>query len=94
MSKHAKKFTAELLEAIKGLRGRQVIAFVDGYDNEPDLPVSDHSNYYQWHDASALLSYQSPSSSAFPLPESLAPTTPPHYFPGSYSPQDDTNYYP
>ena len=47
ISKHVERFTAELLEAIKGLRGRQVIAFVDGYDNEPDLLVSDHSNYYQ-----------------------------------------------
>jgi len=40
ISEHAERFTAELLEAIKGLRGRQVIAFVDGYDNGPELPVS------------------------------------------------------
>ena len=40
ISEHAERFTAELLEAIKGLRGRDVIAFVDGYDNGPELPVS------------------------------------------------------
>ena len=94
ISRHAERFTAELLEAIKDLRGRRVIAFVDGYDNEPGLPVSDHGSYSQWYDASALLSYQSTSSSAFPLPESLTQTNPPHYFPGPYSPHDNTSYDP
>jgi hypothetical protein len=94
ISKHAERFTAELLEAIRDLRGRQVIAFVDGYDNEPDLPMSDHCNYAQLPGASTLLSCLNTSSSAFPFPESITPTHPPPYFLGPYSPHDDTNYYP
>jgi len=39
ISKHAKRFTAEILEGIKGLRGRDVIAFIGGYDCGPELPV-------------------------------------------------------
>lgn len=30
--KHAERFTAEILEGFKGLRGRHVIEFVDAYD--------------------------------------------------------------
>ena len=40
ISEHAETFTAELLEAIKGLRGRDVIAFVDGYGHGLELPMS------------------------------------------------------
>ena len=32
ISKHAEKFTAEILEGFKGLRGRHVIEFMDAYD--------------------------------------------------------------
>jgi len=32
VSKHAEKFTPEILERFKGLRGREVVEFVDAYD--------------------------------------------------------------
>ncbi len=32
MARHCGKFTAELLVVIKALRGRMIIAFLDGYN--------------------------------------------------------------
>lgn len=37
--RHAKKFTAEMLEAIGALRGRRFIEFMDAYDYYPDLDL-------------------------------------------------------
>jgi len=35
MAEHAERFTAEMLQVFKALRGRRLIAFVDAYDHEP-----------------------------------------------------------
>jgi hypothetical protein len=43
MARHAEKFTAEMLEAIKALRGRRFIEFIDAYDYCPDLDIGTRS---------------------------------------------------
>ena len=37
MARHAKKFTADILEEVKALRGQHFIEFVDAYDHSLDL---------------------------------------------------------
>lgn len=39
VARHAKRFTAEMLEAIKALRGRRFIEFMDAYNYRPDLDM-------------------------------------------------------
>ena len=37
MAEHAERFTAEMLEGIKGLCGRRIVEFLDAYDYSPDV---------------------------------------------------------
>lgn len=42
LAKHRGKFNAEILITIQALRGRMIVAFLDGYDQGPGMEVEFH----------------------------------------------------